>query len=104
MAWHKAADTTIFKDDMEVVGVMIGNEPVALYRLSGGYFATSNVCTHEFALLSDGYVEDGCIECPLHQALFDIATGACRGGPVDQPIKVYPVRLEGTAIMVELPA
>ena len=103
MAWHKAADIEVFKDEVDVVGVVIAGEPVALYRLDNGYFATSNVCTHEFALLSDGYVENGCIECPLHQGLFDIATGACRGGPVDQPIKTYPVRIDGPAIMVELP-
>ncbi|MGN5477172.1 Rieske 2Fe-2S domain-containing protein [Cupriavidus basilensis] len=45
------------------------------YRSDDQYFVTDNVCTHRYALLSDGYLEDGCIECPLHQARFDIRTG-----------------------------
>ena len=53
----------------QVHAVRVDDREIALYHLPGGEFrATDNVCTHEYALLSDGWLEDGCIECPLHAA------------------------------------
>lgn len=86
----------------EPLAVTIGDEKIALYLLDGDVYATHNVCTHQYALLSDGYMEDGCIECPLHQGKFDIRTGAAACAPVTQPIRVYRVHVEGDAIMVDL--
>jgi 3-phenylpropionate/trans-cinnamate dioxygenase ferredoxin subunit len=61
------------------------------------------VCTHQYALLSEGYVEDGCIECPLHQGRFDLKTGAALGAPVTEPVRVYRVRAEDGKYYVEIP-
>lgn len=36
--------------------------PLAIYNLDGEYLATSNICTHEVALLTDGYFEGELIE------------------------------------------
>lgn len=55
-------------------------------------YATNNVCSHAFALLSDGWLEDGLVECPLHGAQFDVASGAPVMGPADCPINTYPTR------------
>ncbi|SDV46315.1 non-heme iron oxygenase ferredoxin subunit [Chitinasiproducens palmae] len=86
----------------EPLAVTLGDEQIALYLLEGEVHATHNVCTHQYALLSDGYMEDGCIECPLHQAKFDIRTGAALCAPATQPVLVYRVQVEGDDIMVEL--
>lgn len=86
----------------EPLPVTIGDERIALYLLDGNVHATHNVCTHQFALLSDGYLEYGCIECPLHQGRFDIRTGAALCAPATTPLRVYDVRLEGDSIMVDL--
>ena len=64
--------------------------------------AVHDICTHQYAHLSDGYVEDGCIECPLHQGRFNLTTGAAECAPVTEPIKVYPLKVEGGRVMVEL--
>lgn len=102
MTWHKAADVSAL-EGKPVIGVEIAGREIALYKLDGGYFATANICTHEFAFMSEGYVENGCIECPLHQALFDIRTGAVREGPTEQPLQTFPVRRDGDALLVDLP-
>ncbi len=102
MAWHVAARVDEVPEN-EVIGVVVDGEPVALYKVGGVLYATSNVCTHEFALLSDGYVEGDCIECPLHQARFHIATGEVRAAPAAEPIKTFPVKSEGGQILIELP-
>jgi len=86
----------------EAYAATIENEQIALYLVDGEVYATHNVCTHQFALLSDGFLEDGCIECPLHQGKFDVKTGAALCAPVTASIKTYKVQIEKGAVMVEL--
>lgn len=100
MAWIRIAAATQLQDD-EVMPIALGDAQLALYRSAGEFHVTDNVCTHQYALLSDGYVEDGCIECPLHQARFDLRTGAALCAPATQPIRVYPVRVEGNDVLVD---
>jgi len=102
MAWHRAA-TVAELAERSVLGVEIGEDQVAIYRLEDGYYATHNICTHQHAFMSDGYVEKGCIECPLHQALFDVRTGEALEGPASEPLPTYPVKVENDEIFVELP-
>jgi nitrite reductase/ring-hydroxylating ferredoxin subunit len=102
MAWQVGAKADQVKEG-EVLGVTIGRQDVALYRIGGTVYATSNVCSHEFALLSDGTIDGDCIECPLHQAKFHIPSGAVRAAPADAPIATYPVKLDGDRILVDLP-
>ena len=48
---------------------------LALYHVGDAWFCTDNICTHAFALLTDGWLEGHVIECPLHGGQFDIRTG-----------------------------
>lgn len=49
---------------------------------AGKPFAVSNRCRHLFASLGKGRVtEGGCLECPWHGALYDVATGEMVRGP-----------------------
>lgn len=94
-------------DDVEaddVIAVKVGAQEIAIYNVDNRYYATSNICTHQHARLSDGFVIDGVIECPLHQGRFDIATGKPKGAPVHVPLCTYPVKVEGNDIHVLLPS
>ena len=85
------------------VGLRVGEREIAVYHLAGGEFrATDNVCTHEYALLSEGWMENGCIECPLHAAQFDIRTGKALCAPADVDLQVFEVKVEGTDILLNL--
>jgi nitrite reductase/ring-hydroxylating ferredoxin subunit len=101
MPWRIAANESDLRDN-DVIGVVIENQHIALYRLDGEIFATSNICSHQFALLSDGFVEDGSIECPLHAAQFDIRTGDLVCGPATTSIASYPVKVEQGQVLVDL--
>lgn len=101
MAWHEVADDSALGDD-EAIGVKVGDVPVAIVRAGGVLHAVNDVCTHQYALLSDGYVEDGCIECPLHQGRFELSTGKAMCAPVTEPVAVYAVKAEGGKILVDL--
>jgi nitrite reductase/ring-hydroxylating ferredoxin subunit len=86
----------------QCLGVRVGATEVAIFHLPGGEFhATSNVCTHEYALLSDGWLENGCIECPLHAAQFDCRTGKALSTPADEDLKVFEVKVEGDDLFVK---
>ena len=87
----------------KVLGVKLGGKEIAIYHLPGGEFcATDNICTHEYALLSEGWLEHGCIECPLHAAQFDVRTGKALSTPADEDLKVFPVKVEGDDLMVQV--
>ncbi len=102
MAWQVAAKLDELGEE-EALGVVIEGQPLALYKIGGRVYATHNVCTHEHALLSDGYVEGDCIECPLHQARFHIPTGEVRAAPATEPIKTYAAKVENGQILVDIP-
>ncbi|HNP88532.1 MAG TPA: non-heme iron oxygenase ferredoxin subunit [Kouleothrix sp.] len=83
---------------------MYGSRRIAIYRVGATLYATDDICSHEHAYLSEGWLDpDDCtVECPLHGARFDIATGHPLSLPAYEPIAVYPVRVDGDAVYVEL--
>jgi 3-phenylpropionate/trans-cinnamate dioxygenase ferredoxin subunit len=101
MPWIHIANSDQLQDG-EVIAISIDKQNVALYQDGDSYFATDNVCTHQFALLSDGYFEDGCIECPLHQARFDVRTGKALCAPATTDLRTFPTKLEGIKIFLHV--
>jgi apoptosis-inducing factor 3 len=101
MAWMRAAAAAEVKD-RGVMGVEVAGEEIALYWVDDAVYATHDVCTHAFARLSEGYLEGECIECPIHQALFNVKTGAVMAPPAYEPIKTYPCRIEGDDVLVDI--
>ena len=86
----------------EVVAVAAGGKPLALFLIDGEHHALHDLCTHGEARLSDGYVEDGCIECPLHQGMFEICSGRPVKAPVTEAVRHFPVRTVEGRIEVEV--
>jgi anthranilate 1,2-dioxygenase ferredoxin subunit len=89
-------------EEGEPRGVSVGNKPLAVFRLGEELFALHDLCTHGHARLSEGYVENGCVECPLHQGLFDIRTGAPRSAPVVEGVRTFPVRIVDGKVQISL--
>lgn len=100
MTWIRIASATELQDD-EAKPITLGDAQLALFRSAGDFHVTDNICTHQLAHLSDGYVEDGCVECPLHQARFDLRTGKALCAPATRDIRVYPVRVDGDDVLVD---
>ncbi|MEJ1978343.1 MAG: non-heme iron oxygenase ferredoxin subunit [Acetobacteraceae bacterium] len=87
----------------EALGIEVMGLNLALYHIGDEWFCTDNVCTHAFALLSDGWLEGHVIECPLHAGQFDVRTGKGLGDPIETDLKTFPVRVDGDAVMIALP-
>ena len=88
----------------QVLAVQAGGQQIALFRLDDAVFALADQCSHGYARLSDGYVEDGCVECPLHQGLVDIRTGEPRSAPITSPVRSYPTRVVAGRVEVRVEA
>ncbi len=73
--------------------VWLESQAVAVYHLQDGYYAIRDLCTHADAELSDGYVEDGEVECCLHGARFSIRTGEALAAPAYEAVDTFPVRI-----------
>lgn len=102
-SWIRVA-TTSEVDEGQMIPLEVKGHSLALYNLGGGEWrCTANVCTHAFALLTDGWFEDGIIECPLHAGRFDVRTGKGLGAPIDDDIQTYAVKLEGDDVLVDVP-
>ncbi len=100
--WVRVASASAIGEG-EMLGVEAGGHSIAVYKLDGGeWCATDNVCTHAFALLTDGWLEDGVIECPLHAGRFECRTGKGLGEPIDEDLKTFAVKVEGDDVFVAI--
>jgi 3-phenylpropionate/trans-cinnamate dioxygenase ferredoxin subunit len=89
--------------DEGVVGVELGDLPVAIVRAGGEVFAIRDVCSHEEVPLSEGEVYDHTVECWLHGSCFDLRTGKPTGPPATVAVPTYQVKIDGDDVLVALP-
>ncbi len=101
MDWLKTVKASQVLDEGSVATEADGLR-IALWAVDGEIYATGNICTHAFAYLTDGHVENGCVECPLHQGLFDIRSGKALCAPVTKDLATYAVKQEDGYIWVDV--
>ena len=80
-----------------------GGTAVAVFNAGDGrFYACGAICPHENGPLAEGWLEGEAVVCPWHGFDFDLRTGRCL---VDEElaIPVYPVRMSGGSIEVEVP-
>ncbi len=64
-------------------------------------FAVEAECPHAKAPLEKGAVCNGRLVCPWHTGTFELVTGALLEPPPLRDLKRYPIRLDGTNILVD---
>ncbi len=82
--------------------VIVDGKQVGLFHVRGTIYAIGNICTHAYAELHDGYVDDDdcTVDCPLHGARFDLKTGAHLTLPAMADVARYQVTVDATHIFV----
>jgi nitrite reductase/ring-hydroxylating ferredoxin subunit len=83
--------------------VQADGKVLALFNLNGTFYALDNRCTHVGGPLGEGTVEGNQVTCPWHGSVFNITTGEIVAPPARRPVTTFPVRVEGNAILVEVP-
>jgi cytochrome b6-f complex iron-sulfur subunit len=72
--------------------VQYGRYPALIIHTADGLRAYSAVCTH-FACIVSWNADDGKIECPCHDGIFDPENGAVLAGPPPEPLMALPVAI-----------
>ena len=80
----------------------IEGRKVTVANVGGTLHAFDDTCTHEDCSLADGELERAVVTCICHFAQFDVRTGAVLAPPATVPVNVYPVRVEGDELQVEI--
>lgn len=101
--WHAVGDIDDFPDG-DLWPVVADGLPLVVYREGEAFYALHDQCSHGPARLSEGFVIDGCVECPLHQGLVDLKTGEPRSEPITLPVRAFPVRVVARLVSVAVPA
>jgi nitrite reductase (NADH) large subunit len=86
-----------------------GDTEIAVFRFDSRveWYACQNTCPHKHeAVLSRGILGDQQgvpkVACPMHKKVFSLESGACLGDE-SYRVEVFPVRVEGDDVYVELP-
>jgi nitrite reductase/ring-hydroxylating ferredoxin subunit len=82
--------------------IVRGNDLYAICNVNGEVRAMAGVCPHHGGPLGQGALDEGLVTCPWHAWQFDPGTGACVFNDAVR-VPVYPVRIEGGEILVDLP-
>ncbi|MBX6394751.1 MAG: non-heme iron oxygenase ferredoxin subunit [Alicyclobacillaceae bacterium] len=81
--------------------VRIDEVDLAVYHVDGGYYVTSDVCTHAVASLTEGSLDGYVVTCPKHGGKFDVRTGAAVHLPAFTPLKTYQVYIQDGGVWID---
>jgi 3-phenylpropionate/trans-cinnamate dioxygenase ferredoxin subunit/ethylbenzene dioxygenase ferredoxin subunit len=79
-----------------------GWDPISVFHTDEGLYAIDDTCTHQDASLADGWVENCAVECPLHEACFDLRTGMPSGPPAKVAVRTHAVHVVDGVVVLDL--
>lgn len=82
--------------------VSVQGHELILLNHNGTIYAIEEKCTHRGCSLLKGTMVGNSIECPCHQARFNIVSGKVTQGPATKPIAVFPTTVENGIITINL--
>jgi nitrite reductase/ring-hydroxylating ferredoxin subunit len=75
---------------------------LALFNVSGTFYAIDNTCTHMGGPLGEGDLAGEVVTCPWHGAQFNVKTGDVLTPPAWSGVQSFPVQVQGDDVLVEL--
>ena len=81
-----------------------GEKRIMVIRAAGKVYATDRICTHAFADLAGGILnETECtVTCPLHLSAFKLDSGVPQNPPAETPLKTYKVKIQDAGIYINI--
>ncbi|MFH1651977.1 MAG: Rieske (2Fe-2S) protein [Chloroflexota bacterium] len=115
MTYYPAVRTDELADG-NMKSVPVEGHELLIARVGNKYYAADNRCPHMGGRLAQGSLEGTVVTCPLHASRFDLADGKVLrwtdfSRPVvtlmkifkpARPLRVYPVKIEGENLLVEV--
>jgi 3-phenylpropionate/trans-cinnamate dioxygenase ferredoxin component len=100
--WERVCKSDEVTTD-EPKAITVKGREIGIFRIEDRLYAIDNVCSHEYAYLTKGFIEGAVVECPLHLAKFCLKTGQCLEGPAIEPVATFEVREEFGHVSVLVP-
>lgn len=82
--------------------VTLGSRALAVFDATDGIYVSLARCTHGAANLCDGHFDGRFIECPLHQGLFDVQTGAAKAAPARVSLRMFDTRVMDGMVQIRV--
>jgi 3-phenylpropionate/trans-cinnamate dioxygenase ferredoxin subunit len=101
--WVKVCDQKSLKNG-DMLDFDHGSKKILLAKMRGTVYATDRICTHAYADLSTGIMneDENTVTCPLHLSAFKLDTGIPQNLPAEDPIKTYKVKIQDNSIYIRL--
>jgi len=81
----------------------VAGRAIVIVRSAKGVHAFDGTCTHAKFHFGTSRLVGGCeIECPIHGARFDAATGTVTMGPAKLPLPRIDVEVDGVSVRVRV--
>jgi 3-phenylpropionate/trans-cinnamate dioxygenase ferredoxin subunit len=68
-------------------------DDIVVFNDGGEFFALDDTCTHAQASLSEGWIDEGTVSCPMHNGVFCLRTGAAVTLPASQDVVAHQVEV-----------
>lgn len=81
------------------IKVTIDDEDIALFNRGGEFYAISDICPHRGASLSEGFLEQDKVFCPLHCFDFHLKTGTSEMVP-HLTVTTYSTKVEDGDVFI----
>ena len=91
----------IARGEMKLID--LAGDQVVVANVDGTFYAFGNKCTHVGGPLVEGEIDGDTVICPWHATIFDVKSGEPMGGPGENPVPTYEVRVEGDDIQLAKP-
>ena len=101
--WVKVCSEKSLKNG-EMLDFDQDTKKILIAKIGGTVYATDRICTHAYADLSTGIMneEEKTVTCPLHLSAFKLDTGVPQNLPAEEPIKTYKVKIQDNSIYIKL--
>jgi len=94
VSWIKSCEGKTLKNG-EMIDFDFEEKKILISKINNKIFATDRICTHAYADLSTGFVneDETTVTCPLHMSRFNLETGVPENLPAEIPLKTYKVEI-----------
>jgi nitrite reductase/ring-hydroxylating ferredoxin subunit len=99
--WHDAGPADLPRGGLRTLD--LGGRRLVVGHAEKGFFALGEECPHASGNLGEGMLDGEHLICPLHAYGFHVRTGACEDDAALRA-EVWPVRVAGDRLEVQLPA
>lgn len=86
----------------KIKATQVGSEYVAVTQVDGKVYAFDDTCPHAACSMAEGEIDGAVIMCVCHGREYNVTDGKPVNPPFGDPMKLYPAKVEGDDVLVEL--